>query len=55
MYNFVLGFGATACVVGIFEMFRQGYVSLSVLLIIVSLSVFATFLVQSIESSDKGE
>ena len=55
MYNFVLGFAATSCAVGIFEMFRQGFVSFTTLLIIVSLSVFATVLVQSIESSDKGE
>ena len=55
MYNFVLGFAATACVVGIFEMFRQGFVSFAALGIIVALSVFATVLVQSIETSDKGE
>ena len=55
MYNFVLGFAATSCVVGIFEMFRLGFVSFAALGIIVALSVFATVLVQSIESSDKGE
>ena len=55
MFNFVLGFAATMCAAGIFEMFRQGFVSLTVLLIIVSLSVFATFLVQSIEPSKREE
>ena len=55
MFNFVLGFAATMCAAGIFEMFRQGFVSITTLLIIVSLSVFATFLVQSIEPSKREE
>ena len=49
MYNFLYGIVVTLCCVFIFEMFRQGYVSLIVLAILVASTALATVSIQSLK------
>jgi len=49
MCNFIYGIIVTLCFGIILEMFRQEFVSVVVLLIIVTSTAIATFVVQSLE------
>jgi len=49
MYNFIYGIIVTLCFGIILEMFRQGYVSLVTLLIIVAATAVATSAIQSLK------
>jgi len=49
MCNFIYGIVVTLCFGVILEMFRQGYVSLVTLLIIVAATAVATFAIQSLK------
>ena len=49
MNNFLYGIVVTLCCVFIFEMFRQGFVSLIVLAILVASTALATVSIQSLK------
>ena len=54
MCNFIYGIVVTLCFGVILEMFRQGFVSLVTLLIIVSATAVATFAIQSLKITKRG-